>query len=64
MLTAVHDDKAITGLTRSELIALIRTLENERGRLVAALLDGYATLAPDRVGVLLPETIETIREIQ
>ena len=64
MLAPVPDDKAITGLTRSELIALLRTLGQERGRLGAALLDCYQSLAPERVGVLMPETIETIREIQ
>lgn len=68
-------DRVIAGLTRTELIALVRKLEKELdtalsvelklvGDLVAALDDCYKTLEPSRVSVLLPQTIETIRKTE
>jgi hypothetical protein len=63
-MVTVPDDAVIAGLTRTELIALVRALGQERSELEAALLDCYAALAPERVGVLLPETLETIRKAQ
>jgi hypothetical protein len=36
-MIAVPDDKAITGLGRKELIALIRSLEKERAKAVAII---------------------------